>query len=702
MHDSFKLRAGALALLCLTGSQIVLAEDSLPEIQVKAESGNDAKPSETTKSYTTKTSASATRLNTSLKETPQSISVLTRSQLDDFKLTSVNDALDMATGIRVERSETDRTYYTARGSDVTNFQIDGIGVPFQTGLLIGDMDTVIYDRIEVLRGANGLLTSTGNPSATINFVRKRPSKEFQAQVDLTVGSWDKRRVDADISGPLNEAGNVRGRLVLSNQNRNSYLDNYSQERTLAYGIIEADLTENTKLALGHTYQQNNTNSPTWGALPLIYADGSTRHYGRSTSPSPDWTYWNTLNNTSFVELTHFFDNGWKIKTQFSRKKEVGQSNLFYVTGFEDRATGTGLSYYDGNYHDTFKEYIGDAYASGPFTLGGREHELVLGTTWSRAYGGASGTFTAAGVALPSFNSIATLPEPNWSGWNNYGSRSQRRLNNYAAAKLNITDQLKLTVGASMLNYKYQGVYYDVDNSAQAHDKVTPYLGAVYNLTDQHTLYASYTGIYNPQTAVGQNLTTLAPLQGKNYEVGFKTEVLQNLNASFALFKSVQENLAQATGQYIGALAVSEGIDATTKGYEFDLSGEVTERLKVNGGYTRLMSVKGDQDENVKPYTPRHLFKLSATYEVPGIEKLKLGASLNWQDSTHYLYYTGDRIKQDSYALINLMANYKFDEHWSAAVNVYNLTNEKYLNSLMWGQSYYSAPTNASATLTWNY
>lgn len=365
MHDSFKLRAGALALLCLTGSQVVLAEDSLPEIQVKAESGNDAKPSETTKSYTTKTSASATRLNTSLKETPQSISVLTRSQLDDFKLTSVNDALDMATGIRVERSETDRTYYTARGSDVTNFQIDGIGVPFQTGLLIGDMDTVIYDRIEVLRGANGLLTSTGNPSATINFVRKRPSKEFQAQVDLTVGSWDKRRVDADISGPLNEAGNVRGRLVLSNQNRNSYLDNYSQERTLAYGIIEADLTENTKLALGHTYQQNNTNSPTWGALPLIYADGSTRHYGRSTSPSPDWTYWNTLNNTSFVELTHFFDNGWKIKTQFSRKKEVGQSNLFYVTGFEDRATGTGLSYYDGNYHDTFKEYIGDAYASGP-------------------------------------------------------------------------------------------------------------------------------------------------------------------------------------------------------------------------------------------------------------------------------------------------------------------------------------------------
>ena len=704
-------KALALALSAIWATNSFAAEQTaentstLPEVKVSAQAeGESPQASEKTKSYTVKSTESATRLNTSLKETPQSISVVTRQMMDDFKLTSINDVLDMATGIRVERSETDRTYYTARGSDITNFQIDGIGVPFQTGLLIGDMDTILYDRIEVLRGANGLLTSTGNPSATINFVRKRPTDEFKAQIDLTVGSWDKRRIDADISGPLNEAGNVRGRLVMSNQNRNSYLDNYSQERNVAYGIIEADITESTKVAFGHTYQQNNTNSPTWGALPLRYADGSARHYSRSTSPSPDWSYWNTTNNTSFVELTHLFNNGWKIKTQLSRKKEVGQSNLFYVAGYEDRSTGSGLVYYDGNYHDTFKEYIADAYASGPFTLAGREHELVLGTTWSRAYGGSNGTSTTPplGASLPSFGSIASIPEPNWSGWSNYGSRSQRRLNNYAAAKFNITDQLKLTVGASMLNYKYEGVYYDVDNSAKAHDKVTPYVGAVYNLTNQHTVYASYTGIYNPQTAINRNLTTLAPLQGKNYEAGIKSELMKNLNGSFALFKTVQENLARDTGVYIGQLAVSEAINATTKGYEFELAGEATDRLKISGGYTRLMSVKNDDGNNEKPYTPRHMVKLSTTYQVPGIEKLKVGASMNWQDSTHYVYSDGQRVTQDSYAIINLMANYKFNDHWSTAVNVYNLTNEKYWNSLMWGQSYYSAPMNATATLTWNY
>ena len=115
-----------------------------------------------------------------------------------------------------------------------------------------------------------------------------------------------------------------------------------------------------------------------------------------------------------------------------------------------------------------------------------------------------------------------------------------------------------------------------------------------------------------------------------------------------------------------------------------------------------MSVKGDNDENVKPYTPRNMVKLSATYRVPYIDKLKVGASVNWQDEVHYTYSDGARIKQDSYALVNMMASYELNKHWSAALNVYNLTNEKYLSSLMWGQSYYGAPMNASATLTWQY
>jgi outer-membrane receptor for ferric coprogen and ferric-rhodotorulic acid len=704
-------KALALALSAIWAANSFAAEQTaentstLPEVKVSAQAEDSApQASEKTKSYTVKSTETATRLNTSLRETPQSISVVTRELMDDFKLTSINDVLDMTTGIKVERAETDRTYYTARGSDITNFQIDGLGVPFPDGLLIGDIDTAVYDRIEVLRGATGLLSGTGNPSATINFIRKRPTQEFQAKIDLTVGSWDKRRVDMDVSGPLNEAGNVRGRLVLSNQDRNSYLDRYSQERNVAYGVIEADITDNTTVTFGHTYQQNNTNSPMWGSLPLLYSDGSTRHYSRSASTSADWSYWDTTNNITFAELTHLFNNGWKLRTQLTRKEMTGNAKLLYVFGNEDPSTGTGLTGWPGAYRDSYKELIADAYVSGPFQLAGREHELVIGSNWSRStYDEHEKSASYTTIGLSSFDNAGDLPEPTWVTGSS-ASFDVKRLNTYAAAKFNVTDKLKITTGGNMLSYELTGVSYGVSRESEANNKITPYAGAVYNLTNEHSLYASYTGIYNPETKLDRNLQPLAPMKGKNYEAGIKSQLFNNLNTSFAVFKTEQENLAQSTGTVIGNTTIYEGINATTKGYEFDMSGEVTPRLKITGGYTRLASVKGDNDENVKPYTPRQLLRLTTVYQVPFIEKLKVGASVNWQSETHVDIGT-TRYKQDSYALLNLMANYEIDKHWSAALNIYNLTDEKYLTSLMWangGQSYYGAPMNASATLTWKY
>jgi outer-membrane receptor for ferric coprogen and ferric-rhodotorulic acid len=250
--------------------------DTLPEVNVTSTGEQPQIPTEKTKSYTVKSTGTATRLDTSLRETPQSISVITRQQLDDFRILSVNDALSYATGIKVEQFETDRTEYTARGLNITNFQVDGLTTPISfSGTNYGDLDVATYDRIEVLRGANGLLTGTGNPSATINFVRKRPTKDFQAKVDLSAGSWDNQRVDADVSSALNADGSVRGRLVAAHQDRNSYLDRYSTERNIVYGVIEVDLTDSTNLAIGHTYQQNDASGNNFGSLALLYATGAT-------------------------------------------------------------------------------------------------------------------------------------------------------------------------------------------------------------------------------------------------------------------------------------------------------------------------------------------------------------------------------------------------------------------------------------------
>ena len=128
--------------------------------------------------YGLKAQTTATRLPLSLKETPQSVSVVTRAQIDDFQLNDVNALLATVPGVNVQAAETDRFYYSARGFDIQTFQIDGIGLPFAFEVQTGSIDTATYDHIEVVRGAPGLLSSTGNPSAVVNFIRKRPGKAF--------------------------------------------------------------------------------------------------------------------------------------------------------------------------------------------------------------------------------------------------------------------------------------------------------------------------------------------------------------------------------------------------------------------------------------------------------------------------------------------------------------------------------------------
>jgi len=708
MHEPYLGRRRTLvsALLLALPLISVGAEDieTMSEVQVKANNDDEAVPSELTKSYTIEESATATRLSTSLKETPQSVSVVTRQQLDDFRILTVNDVLQHATGVRVEQFETDRSEYTARGFNITNFQIDGINTPLIYDGNYGDLDVALYDRVEILRGANGLLTATGNPSATINFIRKRPTKELQVKIDASLGSWGNKRLDADVSSALNADGSVRGRLVAVHQNKDSYLDRYSSKKNVIYGVIEADLSDSTSVALGHTYHQNDSSGNLWGSLPLLYADGTTRHYDVSDSTAPDWSHWNVDTNITFAELTHYLNNDWKIKGQLTHKTIDSDARLHYIYGNEDRATGLGLFSYPAMYKTQTEDNVVDIYANGPFELAGRKHELVVGATWSQSDVKDYSAFGPIGTPLNSFESAADFPLPIFGAATKAADFKLETTNIYAAAKLNPTDALKVTVGGSLLKYDLEGYKYGVPQEAGESNKLTPYIGAVYDLNDIHAVYASYTGIYNPQAEVDASFKVLAPLKGKSYETGVKSEWFNGkLNSTFSLFRTEQENIKQQVGM-IATTAIYEGVQATSKGYEFDVSGEVSDRLSVNAGYTRLISIKGDQDENVNPYTPRHLVHLSTVYKVPFIENLKVGASLNWQSDTH-TDIGNVRYEQDSYATLNLMANYKIDDHWSAAVNLNNVTNEKYLTSLRYayaGQSYYAAPFNGLATLTWTY
>lgn len=703
--------AVAIAAAC-SFNQTMAAEQEQLELDAQTVVGSSAV--DEVDSYKSSPSSAATKLDLTPRQTPQSISTLSGAQLRDFKLTSVNDALKAVPGVQVQEVETDRTYYTARGFDITNFQYDGISVPFVYGNVEGDLDTAMYERVEVIRGANGLISGTGNPSATVNFVRKRPTAMPQARVDLTAGSWDKRRIDTDVSGALNDAGTVRGRVVYANENKNSYLDRYSREKNMFHGVVEFDLDDRTVFTLGHTLQTSDANSPMWGALPLVYQDGGKTHYSRSTSTSTDWAYWDNQENRTFAELAHTFDNGWQAKTVVTHVEKKSDGSMFYVYGTPNRTTGAGLYSYPSEYSEKNKQLIVDVQASGPFSFAGRQHEASVGGSWSRSeLEDLSWYDLSTGTMLP--------PLEQWSGdypkpRNDNGSAgsdfTDRMKSVYGAARWSLTDDLSLITGARVIDVKSDGTNYGLAKSSKNSGKVVPYAGVVYDLNEQYSVYASYTEIFTPQTKTDLTGSRLAPLEGVNYEAGIKGELFDDkVNLSLAVFRTEQDNFAEQAGM-IGSVAYYRAIEGlTSEGYELEFSGEPLDGLQLSAGYTFVDITNADGGHAVT-YSPKHMVKAAATYRIPGMEKLKVGAAVRWQDDIKIAVpLTADNgftsigtadAKQKAYAVVDLMASYDIDPNWSVSANLNNLTDEKYLSSLYWTQAYYGAPRNASMSVSWKY
>ncbi|MDD3798461.1 MAG: TonB-dependent siderophore receptor [Novosphingobium sp.] len=662
--------------------------------------------------------ASATGLPLTLRETPQSVTVVERDRIEDFALTNVNDLLDQVVGINVERVETDRTYYNSRGFDITNFQVDGIGMPLLWGIQFGDLDTALFERVEAVRGANAIMTGVGNPSATINYVRKRPTDTLQASLSGTIGSWNKRRAEADISGPLTADGSVRARLIYAHEDRDSYLD-YNHVNRNVYGALLAwDLTPDLTATFGYTRQENDADGVLWGALPLLYSSGKRIPYPVSATTSADWTYWDVTDQSAFAELAYRFANGWQAKGVFTYKRFEEMAKLLYAYGYPDEATGIGITGYAGIYPSTYNQYLGDFYASGPVTLFGREHQLAFGVSTGRSDGKEYENFSYDFPLYPDVKEWGEvqLPEFSYPGEYLAADYTDKLTRAYGAAHFNLADNLKLVAGATAIWLKSSGYSYGVDQ-ARKDSKVSPYLGAVFDVTPNISLYASYTDIFNPQSEVDAGNRKLDPAKGTSIEAGIKSEWFGGrLYATASIFKAKQNGLAEAAGVFgVGdpgpvGNTYYKGVDTQSRGFEIELAGRITDNWTLSGGYTGL-DIE-DQDGNpTRTFIPTKSFKLATTYAVPELNNLKLGAQLRWQNRIRYIdstaqYYggvTGDVVvKQGAYAVLDLMAAVDIVEHLRAAVNVRNVTDSRYLGSIEWGQAYYAAPRNVSVTVSLSY
>ncbi|WP_199885258.1 TonB-dependent siderophore receptor [Pseudomonas bohemica] len=704
--------AGLLTPLYVLAAETGQTENSnglvLTPVNINAEQAPVPSITEQSDSYTIGATRTATRLDLSPRETPQTTTTLTRQQLKDFKLNSANDALQ-AGGVSVQRVETDRTYFSVRGFDVSNFQLDGIGMPFSSEEQMGDIDTFLYDHIEVLKGANGLTSNPGNPAATINFVRKRPTHEFQAEGSIGYGSWQNRRSEFDVSGPMNDQGTLRGRAVFAGQEGNSYLDRYSTSKTVFSGVLEADLTDSTTATLGYSEQRNRPDGIMWSALTLYNTDGSKVDYSRSHNTAPDWSYWDTNDKQTFGELLTDWGGGWETKASLNYREITSDAEMLMAGGVPDAVTGLGLTTYASKFNRAERQVLGDIYLKGPFELFGRSHEVVVGANWSRDDTHWTSRDDALNIALPPvWEYDGDYAKPAFADVTSSADYITYRHGYYAAGHFNVTDDLKLIAGANFTKLESSGERTGAAND-YSKSKVTPYYGAVYDFLPNYSAYVSYTEIFNPQTQIDASQKLLAPVEGNSVEGGIKGEWFdKRLNASMSLFRTKQDNTAEYSGyDTTGGFSYYTAVDTISEGYELTVAGELAPGWEVNGGLTHLFSLKNDEGEKTRTYIPQNSVYLSTSYKVPQVKGLKVGGSVNWQSDIFREQGTstsGETIisRQGSYAVANALASYDIDAHFNVSLNVNNLLDRKYLTSLYWAQSYYAPSRNAMVTLAWKY
>lgn len=651
-------------------------------------------------------SKGATGLPLEIKDTPQSISTLEKEEMADFGLTSSNEALGLATGINVDLWETNRASFNARGFEIQLTQIDGLGMSNSFGVALGREDTFLFERVELIRGANGLLTGVGNASGTVNYVRKRPRNTDAGEVNVRLGSNGLQRVGLDVNKVLAEDGSWAGRLVLAHEDADSHLRSLHNRRTSLYGVIDGQIGADGTLTLGLTAVDARQDSPMWGSLTLRRSDGTQAAFPVGSSTSQDWTYWNNRHLNAFAEYTHRLGDDWEAKLSVSHRQADEATRILYAYSLSGvlNPDNTGLVGWAYRSAGDTTDRIVDANLSGGFTAFGRRHTVLLGLSHAHQE-------TAVDTYAPQTNFLAfpafpyrgdVYPEPTW-GPRAPSTRGEQKLTRlYGAARLGLTDAVKAIVGVNAVRLARSGasIYGNATNATLYPDtqEVSPYLGLTWDIRPDVMAYLSYSDIFQNQDQTDMRGEYLAPMKGVNAEAGVKAEWLnKQLLTTLALFSARQQGLATYAGIVSDPGGPLDGKywyepkDVKSRGFELEATGRISRDTKLTVGYTQL-KLTGPDGRDIYEWIPRKTLNVRVDSRVPALPALRLGLGGRWQSEVS----KAGAVTQGAYLVANAFAAYELNKATTLRLNVNNLFDKTYIGGVTYGAIYGAPRTVALA------
>jgi catecholate siderophore receptor len=698
------------------------SEQVMPTVQVQGQRETQSKDSLRT------TTTGIGKGNQELRDIPQSVTVMTERLIDDRNLDDFREVLRTTAGVTFQAGETGEEDVRLRG-----FSLGQAGDIYTDGLRDGalyERDTFNNDRIEVLKGSASMLFGKGSTGGIVNQVSKMPFLYNQHEATYTVGSGDLHRLTGDFNFKTGEDSALRlNAMVHDADNWGAKQKKVGIAPTFSWGIGTRD--EFTVGLFHLDIDSRPTYSNPW------FLSGGTRGTIIETLPAKNYygfnsDYLDTSATYGTLAHVHRFDDGSQVKTQLRHgryERDLWASVIQFAPGTtrENFSDATVLRRAPkGRIGISDTTQLSSDY-SGKFNLGGRQHELLAGVDFyqedakrNNNFAGTASTLTTT-VGRPN-NGDSRADTRGTPVFNNFDARN---IGLYAQDMLSITETFKVLGG---LRFDHFTAKYNTAaglSNDRSENLWSPRVGALFQPSDWASYYASFGTSFNTSGDTYQ-FSPAAPAPGsqaerdantpaeksRNFELGGKWELFENRTSlGLAAFYSEKYNERNTDPDTASTQQLLSG-KRHAAGLEFNLAGRITPKWEVFFNHTWIPRAKidksnvalnaagtGAQVQGDRPgLTPRHSGSLWTTYRV--LPDLRLGAGLTYRGQQNP---EGARhVTADSFTVVDAMAEYTINQTWTAKLNVTNLTDKLYADSLYRGFYAPGAPRRVELTLKANF
>jgi iron complex outermembrane recepter protein len=689
-----KLHATAFAAMLLceavahAQTSSASSESYLPEIQVRATSGGTSGAA--VSGYTVTRSAAATKTDTPLLETPQSISVISRERIEAQGAARVNDVIQYLPGVSTYGASTRSDWYTrVRGFDPSVY-LDGLRLPYTINLASWMVDPFQLERVELVRGPSSVLFGQGDPGGVFNMVSKMPTQTPQREIQLQIGDHARKQVGVDVSGPIDDAGKFSYRLVALGHEGDITANPKTDSRTLLAPSFTWRPSADTTLTLQASYLKDNTdaNDNFLPSAGTIDANPNGKISRNLFTGDAAWDKYEKTQSSLGYLFEHRFNDTWTVRQNLRYSNITLDNNMLYGSGF-DSGSLTDINRWAGTLHMKFSRLAIDNQAQAKFATGSLQHTMLFGLDYQRQRTRDAENYVLGpnlNVFNPAYTPFDAAAFNRPDAYPSDVSQTQQQLGAYVQDQIKFNRRWMLTVGGRYDRSELRTRdLLAVSEQNQKDHAFSGRAGLTYLADSGLAPYVSYARAFTPLIGVDSAGAAFRPLTADQFEVGIKYQPVGSRNLfTAAIFDIRQKNgLTPDPADPTGARSIQAG-EQRSRGLELEAVTKINRNLNVTASYTwqDVKFTRANDDTLGKTPTaiptPKQLASVWADYRVPTEDFGRLGVGGGIRYTGKNPGGTLNTLSVPAGTVVDAAVYYDLPK-WRLALNVGNLFDREYIS-----------------------